>query len=191
MLDSYLVYPLMIKSRFLLLVFFGFFVSGCSVILGWRHYSVHEPNGRVYLKKMSFKETFKPQMAGLIDENAVYISFFKRNYDEGVQLRYFGVRFFNSGQYIFRSGGGWDVDYDGFNHLKQGFVGYYNFDNKKNTIIIEMPNFLFRRSGYASMDEYKVMYNGDLESITSGSPDRGLIFFKINSNKIKLVQPDW
>lgn len=174
----------------LLSIFLLLQLQSCNVLKGWQSYSVQEPNGRSYLKDMKFKESFKSEMGDLIDENAIYYRYYE---NESIDFKlHSGIRFFKTGQYI-GYGSRDELDYSIFTELKKGGIGYYNVKVKDSIIILEYPNHLFRRSGKRNLDKYKILSNGDLESITKSASDYGAVYKKIPLSEKNLIEvvPDW
>ena len=109
----------------------------------------------------------------------------------------FVIRFFENGQYAFFTRNEKPIIHLSYENIdyndlqKASYVGYYNI--KENTVIIELPNHLFRRSGKRNLDKYKVLSNGDLESVTKSASDYRAVYKKIliSEKSLKEVYPDW
>jgi hypothetical protein len=183
------------KIKLLMLLIFICVSQGCTVILGYRYHVDINQHDRRQLKKMNFKKTFDQSKTGILDSHAIY---FHHSKDESIDMEFnFIIRFFETGQYAFFARNvspiiglsHEDIDY---NDLKRAtYVGYYNI--KKDFVIIEYPNHLFRRGGIRNIDKYKVLPNGDLKSITKIASDYGAVYNKIplSENDLINVAPDW
>lgn len=179
------------KNRFNLLIISLVIVvlNGCS----WKTYISQNSYGRMQLKEMKFKESFKNINNELIDDNSIY---YHHSDDPKIDMEFnFIIRFFKNGQYAFFARNENPIinlsynDID-FNDLKKAnYVGYYKIKDK--IVIIEYPNHLFRRAGKRNLDKYKILNNGDLESITNGASDYKSIYKKISVENLKQVIPDW
>ena len=147
------------------------------------------------LKEMKFKESFDKSKIDLVDLNVIYY-YHRENTNINMEFNFI-IRFFKNGQYAFFANSKKPIthlSYEDINYndlQKASYVGYYNI--KGNTIIIELPNHLFRRSGKRNLDKYKVLSNGDLESITKSASDYGAIYKKtpINEKILMRTIPDW
>lgn len=175
------------KALYLLII--ACLIQGCANLKP-NSYAVINPDSRTYLIDMKFKNSFKPEMASLIDENVIYYRYYK---NESINFElHSGIRFFKSGQYI-GYGSKEELDHSIFTQLNKGGIGYYNSKVKDSIVIIESANLLYRRSGKRNLDKYKVLPNGDLKSITRQASDYNAIYKKINLNEsnLKELVPDW
>ena len=139
--------------------------------------------GRMQLRKMKFKESFKPSMAEKIDENLLYFNYYE---DLSINYRMYSYwKFFRSGQYAsFRS----ETDNMDLNDLKKAkFVGYYNIID--NEIFIEFPNTSFNKAGKKLILKFELNEQGIKE--IRNKHDTQVIYKKIPAKELKPVSPDW
>lgn len=177
--------------------------SACTSILGVDHYVKSEPEGRMQLKTMEFKDSFLPEMGYFVDENVIY-------YNENVSKDYAvyaGIRFFKTGQYIAYSSHN-EFTIEPFNYLDKGLIGYFNVDLESGIIILETPSNLDKSqnmeisidkvimgSGHSVKNKYKIIEGGSLQSISSSSSNYIAeyldIFRKQYFPNLKPIKPDW
>lgn len=183
------------KNREILLIFISCLVQGCGVLSSQESFITKNQYGRTQLKEMKFKESFDKLNIDLIDVNAIYY-YHRENTNIDMEFNFI-IRFFENGQYAFFARNEKPIIHLSYENIdyndlqKASYVGYYNI--KENTVIIELPNHLFRRSGKRNLDKYKVLPNGDLESITKQASDYGAVYKKIPLSEKSLIEvvPDW
>lgn len=172
-------------------------MQGCTVVKGWESFMIKNEYGRTQLKPqyMILKGSFDKSRASVIDTNAIY---YYNSEDKLIDMEFnFILRFFENGQYAFFGGSQKpvsplsheDINYNNLD--RAGTVGY--FDVNDSIITLEYPNQFFRRSGKRNLDKYKILPNGNIESITKAASDYGAVYQKIlisNKSSLKIV-PDW
>ncbi|MFV0530273.1 MAG: hypothetical protein ACK5MD_02420 [Flavobacteriales bacterium] len=144
---------------------------------------------------IELKNSFNNTKIELIDKNAIYY-YHRENTNIDMEFNKM-IRFFEKGQYAYFSQSEKPIvhlSYESidYNNLeKASYAGYYNI--KDSIIVLEKPNHLFRRSGKRNLDKYKVLLNGDLESITKQASDYGAVYKKIPLSEKSLIEvvPDW
>ena len=183
------------KIREISLIIIAFLVQCCGIFPSQKSFIIKNQYGRIQLKEMKFKESFDKSKIDLVDLNVIYY-YHRENTNINMEFNFI-IRFFKNGQYAFFANSKKPIthlSYEDINYndlQKASYVGYYNI--KGNTIIIELPNHLFRRSGKRNLNKYKVLSNGNLESITKSASDYGAIYKKtpINEKILMRTIPDW
>ena len=170
------------KNKFIIIVIF-IIVTGCSAY-NWQSYAVKEPNGRLYLKQMKFKESFETDMGDCIDEGVIYIL----EQEPGKNVpRYIILRFFDTGQWIRFTSNEYPTS-DLINDMTMGkFIGYYNC--KKDILLTEEPNFNFSNSGVRNIHNFKI-YDSYIEQLNSPFKSKP-IYKKCKIDGMQPISPDW
>lgn len=172
-------------------------VQGCTVVQGWQSFMIKNQYGRTQLKPqyMKLKGSFDKSGASIIDTNAIY---YYHTEDKLFDMEFnFIIRFFDTGQYAFFASTNKPIinlsfeDIDYLDLEKATNVGYYKI--KDSTVILEKPNHLFRRAGKRNLDKYKVLFNGNLNSVTNAASDYQAVYTKIKLNQLlnDKIKPDW
>ncbi len=131
---------------------------------------------------MHFKESFKKSMSEKIDSNVIYSNFYE---DLSINYTiYTYLRLFNTGQYALFFSKEKRTD---FNLQKARFVGYYNV--KGDILYLEIPNTIFSKSGKRIIDKYKILSNGNLESIERKKVN--IEFYQKTKFETLFTTPDW
>lgn len=170
--------------------------QSCS-FKSWRSFAQENEYGRVQLKPeaVTLKTTFDPSAASRISTDKVY-HFYKENTGLNTESL-FTIRFFPGGQYAFFAQSISPIahrshnDYN-FNELnKASHVGYYNI--KGDEVVLEYPNLQYSRSGKSNLDSYKILPNGDLQSLTTSASDYEAVYKKVSpaGTPLVAVSPDW
>jgi len=157
-------------------------IQSCAVTKGWETHAVQEPNGKVYLKEMKFKESFRPEMADYIDEDAIYA--WKRPETAG-SPNYVVFRFFKTGQWISFSCS--ELEPGCINNLNQkSFVGYYNY--KDGMILTEAANFNFSKAGKSEINKMIIFEDG---SLYLNDLRTEMLYKKIKGEQVEKISPTW
>lgn len=186
----------MMKNPYKIL-FITIFLSSCSLIQGYDNYAIENEFGRRQLKPgyVELKKSFDKSAIIHIDTDAIY---YHQRENIDIDMKFYKlIRFFEGGRYAFYSynqkpiqNGSYDLlDYN--NLKKPVYVGYYNIAD--SIITLEKPNHLARRGGRSNLDKYKILYNGNLKSITRAASDYNAVYERIKSTEkgILSVEPDW
>lgn len=172
-------------------------LSSCSLIQGYDNFVLKNQFGRTQLKPKNIKldKSFDSSKINIVDTDAIY---FYRSEDTAINMEFnLIMRFFSTGQFALFGGNqkpiiGLSYDNYQYNNLSRAsVVGYYNIND--SVITVEYPNHLFRRAGRRNLDEYRILPNGNLESITREASDYEAVYKKILATEkgILPVEPDW
>lgn len=184
-------------KNFIRILAISVLITGCSLVQGYDNFTIVNESGRVQLKPqyIELNESFDLAGENPINFDAIY--FYHRE-NKTIDMEFnFILRFFSTGQFAFFGGNQKPIigltykDYQ-YNELSQAsHVGYYNVND--SIITVEYPNHLFRRAGRRNLDEYKILPNGNLKSITRDASDYKAVYEIItNTNKgIQQLEPDW
>ncbi len=184
-------------KNFIKILVISLSITGCSLIQGYDNYTIVNEFGRVQLKPeyIGLKESFYISKENPIPFDAIY---FHHRENKAIDMEFnFVIRFFSTGQFAFFGGNQKPIkgltyeDYK-YNELSRASqVGYYNL--KDSVISVEYPNHLFRRAGRRNLDEYKILPNGNLKSITRDASDYKAVYEIITTTEkgILPVVPDW
>lgn len=167
--------------RNFLILFTLITLSSCRLMLHYTNYIEENEYGRMHLKNMKFKKSFKPEMANSIDVNSIYFNFYE---DTSINYKMYGYwRFFNDGQYAtFRS----NTDDVNINNFDKAFmVGYYNVIGNK--LLIEFPNTSINEPGKRVILKFEILNDG----IKQIKPKKYLVYKKIGTDNLLPINPDW
>jgi|GEM_PF-1073533 len=171
--------------------------AGCSLIQGYDNFTIVNEFGRSQLKPkyITYKDTFKNDSKRIIKYDAIY---FHNSYNSQTGTKYYQlIRFFEGQRYAFYAYNQNPIKDNNFeiieyNDLKRPvYVGYYKV--RDSIITLEKPNHLFRRAGRRNLDEYRILPNGNLKSITRDASDYKAVYEIITNTDqgIKQLEPDW
>jgi hypothetical protein len=183
--------------HFIRLLSISILFAGCSLIQGYDNFTIVNEFGRVQLKPeyIELKKSFDISKKNPISFDAIY---FHHSENKTIDMEFnFVIRFFSTGQFAFFGGNQKPIigltykEYQ-YNELSRASdVGYYNV--KDSLITVEYANNLFRRGGRRNLDEYRILPNGNLKSITRAASDYKAVYEIITSTDqgIKQLEPDW
>lgn len=172
-------------------------ITGCSLIQGYDNFTIVNEYGRSQLRPefIIFNDSLNNDSKIIINYDAIY---FYNRYNSKTGTKYYKlIRFFEGQRYAFYACNQNPIQDNNFdiieyNDLKKpAYVGYYKLID--STLTLEKPNHLFRRAGRRNLDEYKILPDGNLKSITRDASDFKAVYEIISNTDIGIlpVVPDW
>lgn len=171
------------RKLILRIILFGLTIglfNSCS----FKSHFIENEFGRIQLKKMKFKDSFKSEMADEIDTDSIY--FFSKISSFGETISYSYLKLYKTGQYASFFG---DKEQLNTNDLRKAYiVGYYNVENNK--LILEYPRRGGKAGGKRKYKIFEIKNNGCLVYIPGPEyPMR--VYTKKKLNYLYDYYPDW